>query len=258
MSSRKILVMLSDVPDEAQHTLSFAFQLLKNNKSLVVAAYLHHSKGSFDIQSRVVQTARLQNDFGNHPNIRLALRTINGLTPAELEREARYTDLIVLGAELLNQAHGSTSIQLLSGINSNLQVPVLVVPGNAHTTDEIIITYDGLPEGLATIKQFCQILDNFCQHAKVTLVEFNHNCNQYQPEEEKLLVEYLKQHCSNLGIYKVSDESPQKVLQMINSSGNAIVVSGTLRMLGEKSTLTAQMVNPFTAEEKLPGFFGAV
>lgn len=258
MSSRKILVLLSDSPDEARQTLSFVFQLLQNSNALVAAAFPEDRNISYLLQQRIQLVSELEQEFGAHPKIRLLLRSVYGLSPDEIEREATYTDLIVLNDEMTKNDDNNLSLRLIAGKESNFRVPVLVVPKGVRSAEDILITYDGLPQGIAPIKQFCQIMGDLCQSAKVTLIEFNHDSAAFQPEEEKLLIEYLKQHCHSLGIYKVSNESPHQILQLINSSKNAIVVSGTSPLLNLPGIVNAPLDNPFLREEKLPGFFGAV
>lgn len=257
MSSRKILVLLSDSPVEARQTLSFVFQLLQNSSALVAAAFPEDRNIKLGLQQRVQLVSELEQEFGAHPKIRLLLRSVYGLTSEEIEREAKYTDLIVLSDDMFKSREQKLSLQL-NADEVSVGVPILVVPKGVRSAEDILITYDGLPQGIAPIKQFCQIMGDLCQNAKVTLIEFNHDSAAFQPEEEKLLIEYLKQHCHSLGIYKVSNESPHQILQLINSSKNAIVVSGTSRLLNLPGIVTAPLDNPFLREEKLPGFFGAV
>lgn len=258
MSSRKILVLLSDAPNDARQTLAFIFQLLQNSKALVAAAFAADQIEKLRLSQRIQLVSELEREFGSHPEIRLVIRSVKGLAPEEIEREAKYTDLIVLSDEMLRHREEHLSLQLNTANESDIGVPVLVLPKGIRSTEDILITYDGLPQGIAPIKQFCQIMGDLCQNARVTLIEFNHDSAAFQPEEEKLLIEYLKQHCHSLGIYKVSNESPHQILQLINSSKNAIVVSGTSRLLNLPGIVNAPLDNPFLREEKLPGFFGAV
>lgn len=258
MSSRKILVLLSDSPVEARQILSFVFQLLQNSHGLVAAAFPEEENIKLRLQQRIQLVSELEQEFGSHPEIRFVLRSVYGLTPEEIEREAKYTDLIVLSDKMLTSREQKLSVQLTAGVESNIGVPILVMPKGVRSAEDILITYDGLPQGIAPIKQFCQIMGDLCQNTRVTLIEYNHDSAAFQPEEEKLLIEYLKQHCHSLGIYKVSNESPHQILQLINSSNNAIVVSGTSRLLNLPGIVNAPLDNPFLREEKLPGFFGAV
>ncbi len=189
MSSRKILVLLSDAPDDARQTLAFVFQLLQNSHALVAAAFPEDRNLKFRLQQRIQLVSELEQEFGAHPEIRLALRSIYGLTPEEIEREAKYTDLIVLSDDILKRREKRLSLQLNATHESDIGVPILVLPKGVRSSEDILITYDGLPQGIAPIKQFCQIMGDSCQTAKVTLIEFNHDSEAFKPAEEKLLIE---------------------------------------------------------------------
>lgn len=255
MSSRKILVLLSDNED-AQGCVNFVVQLFRETKTLVVVAFVNSKTKSEHHQKTIA--AEMQQSFGAHPNVKILVRTGRNLTTAEMAREAKYTDLIVVqSAVMTNSLMNWWDLLPKDASQSTIQVPVIVVPDPAHKIDEILITYDGQHPNFGSIRQFCQIMGDFCSTVNVTLLEINHDCNHFLPEEEKLLIEYLKEHCKNIGVYKVADESPEKILQLVNCGQNAIVVSGTVGSLQASLPHLTNLTGKFIEENKMPGFFGA-
>jgi hypothetical protein len=253
MTGRKIIALMDD-NTVFQSSVNYAFDLFGASGSLIVAAFI--SDKSADIQKRRVIISQLQEKYSNSPSTKLIIRSENGLKPSDLSREIRYTDLII---------HHSTQSEAdkLQHLPANFtkllvqsKVPLLIVPDDLSDIKEVFLTCDGSVESIKSIKQFCVLMSDFCRANKVTLLEFNHDVMQFQPSEEKLLIEYLKQHCNNLGIYKISNESPDKILKLINFNKNAMVVSGTLQALGKSIRELPALTNRLILVEKTPGFFG--
>lgn len=253
MTGRKILALMDD-NTVFQSSVDYAFDLFGNSGALIVATFLHNK--SANIQKRREAIALLQEKYSNNKSTKLIIRNENGLKSSDLTREIRYTDLIIHHSnnkEANKLQHLPANFTKLLGQS---KVPLLLVPDDLSDIKEVFLTCDGHPESIKSIKQFCQLMSDFCRENKVTLLEFNHDSQQFQPSEEKLLIEYLKQHCNNLGIYKISDETPDKILKLINFNKNAMVVSGTLQALGKSLRELPALTNRLIMEEKTPGFFG--
>jgi len=253
MTGRKILALMDD-NTVFQSSVDYAYDLFGNSGALIVAAFL--SNKDSNVQKRRAIIASLQEKYSNNKNTKLIIRNESGLKSSELSREIRYTDLIIHhsnNTEADKLQHLPANFTKLLGQS---KVPLLIVPDDLSAIKEVFLTCDGNPESIKSIKQFCQLMSDFCRDNKVTLLEFNHDAQQFQPSEEKLLIEYLKQHCKNLGIYKISNESPDKILKLINFNKNAMVVSGTLQALGKSLRELPALTNRLILEEKTPGFFG--
>lgn len=254
MDSRKILVLLSN-KSEAQSCVNFTVQLFREMKTLMVIAYVEES--DFSETEKQMTAADIQQSFNAHPNVKVVVRNGKNLTTDDIAREAKYTDLIVLQTVLLSDASNQWLNAASKYQNDALaQVPVIVVPNRAHKIEEVLITYDGENPNFGSIRQFCQVMGGFCSMVNVTLLEINHGCSHFLPEEEKLMVEYLKEHCQNFGVYKVSEESPEKILQLINCGPNALVVSGTLSSLQASLPHLPSLTGKFIQEKNMAGFFG--
>jgi hypothetical protein len=253
MTGRKILAILNDGADH-QSSVEFAFELFGDSGALIVASFL--SNKSADVAARKAILVQLQDQYSQRAGMKLVVRGENGLKPSDLLREVRYTDLIIYhsGSDLAKQFNDLPSN--FSKLLIQTKVPLLLVPNDLTTVKEVFLTCDGTPESIKSIKQFCQIMGDFCRETRVTLLEFNHDSLQFQPNEEKLLIEYLKQHCNNLGIYKISDEAPDKIMKLINFNKNAMIVSGTLQALGQSLLELPALTSRLVLQEKSPGFFG--
>lgn len=259
MGGRKILVLLHS-RENALACVDFVAHLFRDVKLLLVIGFVYEGPEDpvgLETQRKAI-TRDLQQAYNAHPNIRLMVRNGRILSVDDIARESRYTDLIVMEAGTLDRSL-SLKVKRVSNKSETerLHVPVIIVPEAAQEVEEVIITFDGQNPSVTSIKQFCQIMGNVCSDMQVTLLELNHNKAQFLPQEEKLLIEYLRGHCQNLGIYKVSEESPQQILQLINSSKNAIVVAGTLDTLQASLGKLPQLSNQLIQQNNLPGFFGA-
>lgn len=256
MNGRKVLVLLNG-DSASQKCVSFAVRLFNDMKVSVVVGFIpgenkKHINGN---RARIKQA--LLDEYNASPHVRLLLRNGDDFTLEEIARESHYADLIVLQAALLNDPTNNWDDAFTSsGLASPVHVPVIVVPEEAEVVDEVLVTYDGRKASFSAIKQFCQIMSNLCERVQVTLLEINHNSSQFLPEEERLLVEYLTEHCSNIGIYKVADESPEKIMKIIDSGKKAIVVAGTLEALKASLEQLPEMGNRLMRENNLAGFYG--
>lgn len=252
MNSSKILALINDDIQSAR-SIDFAFQLLHGERGLVVAAFAGKNPGSG--ADRAILAEKLKQRYANETESRFILRTSPGLNPEEIAKESQYADIIVLSPELLHGQPGQWAAATNEQINK-LNVPVILVPGEVKSVKHVLLTYDGNEQTLMVIKQFCQIMASLCAEAQVTLLEFNHDHASFEPQEERLLVEYLKQHCHNLGIFKVGSESPDKILKLIDFKEETILVSGTLSLLQQSIRELPALTSRLIYQERTPGFFG--
>lgn len=245
MSSKKILALLSDDASSAC-SVDFAFRLLNDNEGLVVATFIPEHTEDADHRKETIST--LANRYENR-SARLVFRPGFGMSMEEALIEAQFADIVILVPELLEKLITPNSAE--AAITS----PIVLVPGPTENVQRVLITHDGSRESVPRIKQFCQILSDTCQKAEVTLVEFNHNSNQFNLQEEKLLIEYLRGHCADLGVFKVGEESPERILELIDFKKDTILVSGTLDILGKSLHHIPSLTNQLIYGEKSPGFF---
>lgn len=245
MSNKKILVLLGDEPSSAC-SVDFAFRLLDDNGGLVVATFLPEQ--SKDLNHRKEIAKELSSRFENR-SAKLVFRPGLGMSTEEVVIEAQFADIVILVPELMEKLMAPNAAE--AAITS----PIVLVPGPTKDVQHVLITHDGSKESLPRIKQFCQILSDTCKKAEVTLVEFNHDSEQFNINEEKLLIEYLRGHCANLGVFKVGEESPERILELIDFKKNTIVVSGTLDILGKSLHHIPSLTNQLIYGEKSPGFF---
>jgi hypothetical protein len=75
-----------------------------------------------------------------------------------LIKESRFADLILISGELFYAGiHQSQPNQYLHQVLHNAECPVLVVPENFSSIRQVLMAYDGSPESLYAIKQFCYL-----------------------------------------------------------------------------------------------------
>lgn len=252
MSNRKILILLNDVAD-AKSCTHFIVRLFRKSSSLVVVAFTEESKVSPEQREHLA--IMLQDSLRNHPNVRLIVRTAHKLSEEDIARESEYADMIVMPVSMDENMKRKPALSK-SGSRVLKNVPVMLVPDSTQDIDEVLITYDGSNPNLNAVKQFCQIMDSLCSESNITLLELNHDISRFLPEEEKLLIEYLKGHCKNLGVYKASEESPEEILEHINCSPNAMVVTGTLDTLYATLPHLQSLGRALISGSRMPAFFG--
>lgn len=148
----------------------------------------------------------------------------DGCLPHELVRETHYADLLVINQETYNATvindGESIPFRILLEIAG---CPVLVLPKDMSNIEQVVMTFDGTAAAMRGIKQFSYLLPDIGISLPVTVL------TTYSEEgpplmEEKLFIEYLKQHFTNLALHKLCDDNEHTMYSAVGINASTLLV----------------------------------
>lgn len=103
--------------------------------------------------------------------------------------------------------------------------PILLVPHDFNQLGNILLVIDGSDVSRGSIKQFFLIFSQFSRDMDVTLLWVNaEEGTEMTSRDEMMLVEYIRQHCKNMGILKVQAPLTAKLMRPILYNHQTMVV----------------------------------
>lgn len=160
-------------------------------------------------------------DLCNEKAIILRLRILKSNEARKLQKLSLFADLLIIHQSLIQKADFTADF----GIHS---CPVMVLPNMYESINHVLLTLDGSPKSVASIKQFAQLFPNKLRNTDVTLVFFMDT--DFEAGDEMLLIEYLKQFCEKLGVLKILKPISAQKLKPLKCDNHTLVlnVSGSL------------------------------
>lgn len=150
----------------------------------------------------------------------------DGCHPQDLIRETQYADLLIISQQTYNAKVKSGPGEELVPFRKILEnggCPVLVLPGDAREIEQVVMTFDGTAVAMRGIKQFSYLLPELGNKLPVTVLTTY--CEEGPPSlEEKLFIEYLKQHFTNLALHKLSDDTEHTIYSAVGLSTRSLLV----------------------------------
>ncbi|MBS9523301.1 hypothetical protein KI659_04645 [Litoribacter alkaliphilus] len=149
----------------------------------------------------------------------------DGCSSTELMRETHYADLMIINQETYRgQVKNEAGDQVpFRSLLTQSGCPVLVIPANTMEIDQVVMTFDGSTRAMHGIKQFSYLLSELGQNLPVTVLTTY--CEEGPSAmEEKLFIEYLKQHFHNLALHKLSDETEHTIYTAVGLNSNTLMV----------------------------------
>jgi nucleotide-binding universal stress UspA family protein len=160
----------------------------------------------------------------------------------ELIRETRFADAIIMDSEFTMQA------QLLEEYPSHYarkllheaECPVIVTPLSFDSIQEIILTYDGSKTSLFAIREFLHLFPEL-RETKATILQIWLEEDEHPKEQERLL-EWLRNHFSNVESIILKGESDQRLMEYLLRHPQSFVVMG-----GFGRSRASRMLQPSTS-----------
>ncbi len=158
MYNKKIILATS-----SQTLDSSVFNLVSNfisgeNISLTLCVFKEISHGNVTVANLNKLT-----DFCNEKAIILRLRIFKSNEARKLQKLSVFADLLVIHQSLIQRSDFTADF----GVHS---CPVMVLPKIYESINHILLTLDGSPKSVSSIKQFAQLFPNQLKKTDVTLV----------------------------------------------------------------------------------------
>lgn len=262
-TGKKIVVVIND-QKESLNALYFVKKLFvhQSNSNLIDIVYIHSSEFKTertselkairpsDIESEEVRIELNQflEEIELTQNTKANLHKQVGNNTQMLSWRCNYADLLVTTSEGYAYLQNTRSEKEPSLSACTECAPFVVVPNNFENVENVLIVYGSNVENINGIKQFCYLFQNICSQYDVNLLQvFQDGRNPFEIKEERMFVEYLKQHCTRLGIHKYIGGEPIEILKNhLSFSSKTLVVSND-KLFGELSELLE--VNTFHSQD---------
>jgi hypothetical protein len=237
MAAKQIIVLL-DSTLESLEALNFALEYFRDSEHTVKIVF---SKNELSVNSRsepinilpLIKTGNWPQNTVDESLIRHIIDqndlqksnfTIDEIHHDDfcLSEYCQFADLVIAQNETVKRFAQNCSNKACKG-----NVPVLILPNSLRKINRIILIDDGTPSSLYAIKQFCQVFDDYCMRWEVSLLDYVTRYSSKHLTQQKLIVDYLKTHCSNIAVHPFTGEQPDKLRTYLNVDQNTIVVTGS-------------------------------
>lgn len=219
MNNKNILIAISPETTESG-LLSFMAENLNGENIKIVLCILNGSNDSPEIDELLDRVSL----FCEKSNIQVKIRHLVDNIYEELENQTAYADLLIIQKNAIKPI-------ALNGELDNVSCPVLVLPSSRQIIDNILFIMDGSRDSVLAIKQYAQIFSRQMKEMNITLLSLQgENIYSRNPVHETLLVEYLKQYGTDIGVLKVKAPLTDRVLKPIKY-GDSTLVIGTAQFL---------------------------
>ena len=133
-------------------------------------------------------------------NVRYTINNDFRLTAHEVIKQTTYSDLLILNYRIFyNYVTKQPDTTLLYQLLKGSRCPVLIIPPNLKQIDNIIFTYDGKESSVFAIKSFNNLFTGSIKEKLVSVLTVVPDAEE-EIKNEKLLLDLVKQHYSNVGL----------------------------------------------------------
>lgn len=149
----------------------------------------------------------------------------------ELKHESLFADVIIINkGETFTRFKEKQPTRFIKNLLSDMQCPVLVVPGSFSTIDKIILLYDGRPSSLYALKMFSYLLGSLKTLPVEIFTVKDAYLDSLRLPDNKLMREYIKRHFPHAKITVVKGNPEEEVVGYLrNHKENELVVLGAYR-----------------------------
>jgi hypothetical protein len=169
-----------------------------------------------------------------------------------LKKEMRFADLAIIGSEVFYKNFGNENPNNhLKTTLHNAECPILLVPEQFDTVNNIILAYDGGKASVFAIKQFASLLPELC--TKETLLVYVAKDNKDIPELT-YIEELTARHFPNLALYKLDIDPKVYFGTWLSERRNTLVVTGSYGRSGISGLLRHSFIMDVIQEHDLPIF----
>ena len=179
----------------------------------------------------------------------------NKFSITNLIRIASYSDLLLCGFETYaeNQEKPDSG-NAIREIVKDVRSPVILIPRDYKKAKNAILSFDGKPASLHAIKQFCYTMPQWTDDNPVTVLHIDTEEHDITSCEEKILVEYLKNHCKDIAFHKVSGQPVDMLAYTLELSPQSILVMGAFTRSMLSMVLRSSTAHELIKQRKSPLF----
>jgi len=149
-----------------------------------------------------------------------------GMPVAEVLKESRYADLLVIDAATsFSWKPESTPTAFVKEILEKSECPVIIAPSSFDGIDEVIFTYNGSSSSMFAMKQFAHLFPAL-SHCRVTVLSITESGGQIKGDKAKL-EEWLAVHYDNAKAVVIEDANVSaRLMEYLFGKENTFIVMG--------------------------------
>lgn len=211
MHNKKILIA---IPSESID--SGVFNIISNcltGENIHLEVNIYQTAGHSD--SILVHIDRLSK-LCVSKSIDLRIQILKTKALQKLSHRATFADLILIHRDLLDDS-------VFARAYGKVTSPVLILPSNFDSINNVVLTSDGTQETVRIIKQFTQLFARQIKNINVTLIYVMDDI--FETSDEIMLVDYLKGFFKELGILKILKPLTEKELKPVKYDEHTLFVS---------------------------------
>ena len=182
-------------------------------------------------QRRRDETVRQFEESCQRANLNYSVQRRQSLAILELEHESMFADLIIIGEhETFSRYKQKSPTPFMKDLLSDVQCPVLVVPGKYLAIDKIVLLYDGGPSSIFAIKMFSYLFHNLkTLPVQVYRVEGEAKKGFHLPDTP-LMKEFVDRHFPNADFISAKGDAAKLIVDYLKEhKENELVVLGAYR-----------------------------
>lgn len=171
----------------------------------------------------------------------------------ELQRESRFSDLLVINSEAFHEeGHSSASNEYLQEAICSIECPVMVTPKDAKHPTSNILCYDGSASSVQAIKQFAYLFPAATSNATL-LFHIKENGEDVLPDESHIEA-LAKRHFFNLAVFDPGKDPKKHFDKWLQEQTGAIIVRAAFKRSEIAKLLSKNFINQVTIDQRLPIF----
>lgn len=149
-----------------------------------------------------------------------------GMPAAEVLKESRYADLLVIDAATsFSWKPESSPTAFVKEILEKSECPVIIAPSSFNGIDEIIFTYNGSSSSMFAMKQFAHLFPAL-SHCKATVLSITESGGQIKGDKTKL-EEWLAVHYDDAKTVVIEDANVSaRLMEYLFGKENTFIVMG--------------------------------
>ena len=177
------------------------------------------------------------------------------LTAHEVIKQSTYADLLIMSYQVFyNYFTGKPDTSILYQILKGSKCPVLILPEGTKRIDNIIFTYDNKESSVFAIRAFSGLFSGNIKDKIVSIMSVMPNADE-EIKNEKLLLNLVKQHYSNVGIQLLEgDNISKEISNFANNVQNPMVVMGAYGRSHISNMLLPSVASYILKKSNLPLF----
>lgn len=253
MRCRKILIGF-DGTGSAGKEIDFVSRYLVPDNALVVGAILRkytavklpcackdcggkrNCEGSRKAGKVLDEVTGRLHKTGEKVGFRTVMRQELNMNIGDLVQETRFADLLVLGQRTWKKISKALSMTP-DAMLPEWECPLLILPDTTEGFEQVILTYNGSPDAMHGLKQFLYMLPELVGNLPVTILATYSSQKAPAAGEEKLFIEYLKEHFGEVAFHKVEQHTEHTLLSAVGLNEKCLVI------INDKSPKELKLLN---------------